>query len=124
MLQSAINIHPQNPMAKFKKANVLIALKQYQVTISASTLYSPQFQAALTELESLKEIAPKESSVYFTMGKIYKKLGQKDKVKHLSYAYEKALYHFNMALDLEAPPKDNPLIKTAISKLFAEPSTC
>lgn len=27
-----------------------------------------------------------------------------------------------MALDLEAPPKDNPLIKTAISKLFADPS--
>eukprot|EP00761_Pharyngomonas_kirbyi_P008218 gb/GECH01008229.1/.p1 GENE.gb/GECH01008229.1/~~gb/GECH01008229.1/.p1 ORF type:complete len:446 (+),score=101.94 gb/GECH01008229.1/:1-1338(+) len=92
MLENAINLHSQNPIARYKKASVLIRLRKYR--------------PALSELEQLKDIAPKEASVYFTMGKVYKLLGYKDK----------ALIHYNLALDLD----DNPFIKAAIDKLDAD----
>jgi tetratricopeptide (TPR) repeat protein len=96
MLDKALQIHPQNPMAKFRKANALIALDKHE--------------QALKELEELEQIAPKEASVHFTMGKISAKLGHKDR----------ALYHYNIALDLENPAHNSSSVKEAIAKLFEE----
>ncbi|KAL9645999.1 hypothetical protein ABK040_000439 [Willaertia magna] len=95
MFNHAIKIHPQNPMPKFKKANVLMSCQRYE--------------EALKELNELKQMVPKESQIYFTCGKIYTCLKQKDK----------ALYDFNIALDLEST-KENPLIKEAIAKIYEE----
>ncbi|DBA97960.1 TPA: Cell division cycle protein 27 [Trebouxia sp. C0006] len=92
-LQSAIDADPKNPLAKFEKAAVLMSQEQYQ--------------PALLELEALKEIAPNEASVWFQMGKIYKKLEQ----------HNDALRHFNTALDLKPSSSDSNLIKSAIEKI-------
>eukprot|EP00061_Rhincodon_typus_P012818 g38790.t1 len=64
-------------------------------------------QAALQELEELKQIVPKESLVYFLIGKVYKKLGQ----THL------ALMNFSWAMDLD-PKGANNQIKEAIDKRY------
>ncbi|XP_060704620.1 cell division cycle protein 27 homolog isoform X2 [Hemiscyllium ocellatum] len=63
--------------------------------------------AALQELEELKQIVPKESLVYFLIGKVYKKLGQ----THL------ALMNFSWAMDLD-PKGANNQIKEAIDKRY------
>ena len=55
----------------------------------------------------MQEIAPNEASVWFQMGKIYKKLEQHDE----------ALRHFNTALDLKPSSSDSNLIKSAIEKI-------
>lgn len=65
------------------------------------------FQSALQELEELKQIVPKESLVYFLIGKVYKKLGQ----THL------ALMNFSWAMDLD-PKGANNQIKEAIDKRY------
>ena len=36
------------------------------------------YEAALEELQSVRDYAPREASVYFIMGKIYKLLGRRD----------------------------------------------
>ncbi len=54
-----------------------------------------------------QDIAPKEASVWFQMGKIFKRLE----------ALDDALLHFNHALDLKPSSGDNALIKQAIEKL-------
>lgn len=94
MIQKALSLDPVNPMAKFKKAKILLSLNQLKL--------------AIEELESLSEIEPKESSIYSLLGDIYKKLDQK----------HKALLNYNMALDLENPQKENQLIKTQMLRLF------
>lgn len=55
----------------------------------------------------LQEIAPNEASVWFQMGKIFKKLEQ----------HNEALRHFNTALDLKPSSSDANLIKSAIEKI-------
>ena len=55
----------------------------------------------------LQEIAPNEASVWFQMGKIYKKLEQHDE----------ALRHYNTALDLKPSSSDSNMIKSAIEKI-------
>jgi len=91
MLEKADSLQPSNPLAKFQKANVHISLNQLHL--------------ALAELEKVKEFAPKEASVHFLIGKIWKKLNQPDK----------AMMGFITALDLD--PKDRNLVKAAIDKL-------
>lgn len=54
-------------------------------------------QLALTELEELKQIVPKESAVYYLIGKIHKKLGNVDS----------ALMHFSWASDLDPKGANN-----------------
>ena len=54
-LSGAISIDARNPLARFKKAEVLISQGEYT--------------DALSELTTLIEVAPKEGSVYFTLGK-------------------------------------------------------
>ncbi|KAH8963977.1 hypothetical protein BDL97_04G039700 [Sphagnum fallax] len=93
LLEQAIVADPKNPLPKYQKANVLMSEERYH--------------DALAELEQLKEVAPRESSVYFLMGKIYKRLDM----------LERAIYHFCIALDLKPSASDVNLIKTAIEKL-------
>jgi anaphase-promoting complex subunit 3 len=57
-----------------------------------------------------QDIAPREASVYFQMGRIYKKLKQVDK----------ALTHFCHAMDLKPTSTDQNLIKSAIEKLHVD----
>ena len=54
-----------------------------------------------------QDIAPREASVLFHMGKIYKRLGQLDQ----------ALTCFSYALDLQPPSADTNLIKAAIERV-------
>eukprot|EP00967_Tisochrysis_lutea_P143460 scaffold266498_cov30-Tisochrysis_lutea.AAC.3 len=56
MLKNAIAVDPRNPLARYQKAHVLIAMDEHE--------------AALAELLLLLEVAPKEGSVHFTLGKV------------------------------------------------------
>ena len=60
---------------------------------------------ALEELEKVRDVAPREASVHFAMGKVCKRLGLP----------ERAMRCFLTALDLD--PKDNNLIKAAMDRL-------
>ncbi len=62
-LQESIELDPKNPLARFEKANVLTSMEQYP--------------RALEELHALSQLSPGEPSVYFQMGKLYKKVGGK-----------------------------------------------
>jgi anaphase-promoting complex subunit 3 len=94
LLEQAIVADPKNPLPKYQKANVLMSEERYH--------------DALAELEQLKEVAPRESSVYFLMGKIYKRLDM----------LERAIYHFCIALDLKPSASDVNLIKVRVSMLL------
>jgi len=91
MLECATEIEPLNPQARFQRANVLRTMECYE--------------AALDELQSVRDSAPREASVHFLMGKICKQIGQR----------EQAMIHFTTALDLD--PKDANMIKLSIDKL-------
>lgn len=93
LLEQATVADPKNPLPKFQRANVLMSEGRYH--------------EALAELEELKELAPRESSVFFLMGRIYKRLDMP----------ERAIHHFCIALDLKPSATDVNLIKTAIEKL-------
>lgn len=56
----------------------------------------------------LQDIAPREASVHFQMGRLHKRLGDLDA----------ALACFNAALDLQPSTTDAGLIKAAIDKLL------
>eukprot|EP00933_Yihiella_yeosuensis_P042419 TRINITY_DN36995_c0_g1_i1.p1 TRINITY_DN36995_c0_g1~~TRINITY_DN36995_c0_g1_i1.p1 ORF type:complete len:757 (+),score=108.29 TRINITY_DN36995_c0_g1_i1:75-2345(+) len=84
---------PQNAMAYFQKALVLISLNRNE--------------EALEDLKKVRSLAPKEASVHFQLGKVYQKL-QIDR---------KALFHFNIAMDLNRDSKDYHTIKTEIERL-------
>ena len=79
----AIRRDPQNPLCKFHKASILFS--------------SDRHLEALKELEELKELVPRESLVYFLMGKVNKKLGN----THL------ALMNFSWAMDLDPKGANN-----------------
>ena len=83
-----------NPMTKYQKANVLVGLKQ--------------FENALKMLEEMNEQMPKEAPIHILIGKIYK----------FKKIYPKALYHFNIALDID--PKDSNMAKSLIEKLYSD----
>lgn len=87
MLEQSILADKKNPLPKYQKANVLMSEERYH--------------DALEVLEQLKEVAPRESSVFFLMGKIYKRLDLP----------EKAMYYFCIALDLKPSTADINLIK-------------
>lgn len=63
--------------------------------------------ARLCRCACVQDIAPREASVLFHMGKIYKKLDMLDE----------AMGCFANALDLQPPSADTNLIKSAIDKL-------
>lgn len=88
-LGAAISVSPKNPLCKFERASILHSSERYQ--------------EALEELTELKQIVPKESPVYFLIGKVHTKLGN----THL------ALMHFSWAMDLD-PKGANSQIKDAL----------
>jgi len=90
----AEKMDPNNPLNKYQKATVLISLNQ--------------LEEALHVLEELNVKVPREAPVHVLMGKIYKKMGNKDK----------ALAHYNMAMDLD--PKEANMIKSLIDRLDRE----
>ena len=93
LLQHAIDLDKRNPLAKYEKASVLLS--------------EERLEEALDELERLKEVAPREASVFFLIGRIHKKLG----------AADDAMTNFSTALDLKPASADVNLIKGAIEKL-------
>ncbi|KAK3210641.1 hypothetical protein Dsin_015347 [Dipteronia sinensis] len=93
MMEKAILADKKNPLPMYQKANILVSLQN--------------FDEALEVLEELKEYAPRESSVYALMGKIYKRCN----------IHEKAMLHFGLALDLKPSAADVASIKAAIEKL-------
>ena len=74
---AAINNDPKNPLCKFHRGSLYFNIGK--------------FTEALQELEELKDIVPKESLVYYLIGKVHKKLGNTDL----------ALMHFSWATDLD-----------------------
>lgn len=55
-LNAAVAMAPKNPLCKFEKATIMFACERYE--------------EALEELNDLKELVPKESPVYFLLGKV------------------------------------------------------
>ncbi|XP_068652292.1 cell division cycle protein 27 homolog B-like [Aristolochia californica] len=93
MMEKAILADKKNPLPMYQKGNILLSLEK--------------FDEALKVLEQLKEYVPRESSVWALMGKIYKRLGM----------YDKAMFHYGLALDLKPSAADVASIKSAIEKL-------
>ncbi|XP_054818755.1 cell division cycle protein 27 homolog B [Prosopis cineraria] len=93
IMERAILADKKNPVPMYQKANILMGLEK--------------FDEALEVLEELKEYAPRESSVYALMGKIYKRRNM----------HQKAMLHYGMALDLKPSATDAAAIKAAIEKL-------
>ncbi|CAL1539178.1 unnamed protein product [Lymnaea stagnalis] len=92
-LNTAIKADPKNPLCMFHRASILFA--------------NDRHKEALDELEALKQIIPRESLVYFLMGKVHKKLGN----THL------AMMNFSWAMDLD-PKGLNNQIKEAVDKRY------
>ncbi len=90
-LSEASRLDPGNPQARFQRATIY------------SALHRPQ-EAAL-ELEKVRDAAPREATVHFCLGKVYKRLGRLDD----------AMKCFLAAMDLD--PKDSQMIKSAMDKL-------
>lgn len=90
MMEKAIMADRKNPLPMYQKANILVNLESFDV--------------ALEVLEELKEYAPRESSVYALMGKIYKRRNMP----------EKAMLHYGLALDLKPSATDVATIKVIV----------
>lgn len=86
-MEKAILADKKNPLPIYQKANILVSLEN--------------LDEALEALEELKEFAPRESSIYALMGKIYKR----------SNMHDKAMLNFGLALDLKPPATDVATIK-------------
>ncbi|KAL8113227.1 hypothetical protein AgCh_020520 [Apium graveolens] len=93
MMENAISADKKNPLPMYQKANILASMGN--------------FHEALDVLEELKEYAPRESSVYALMGRLYK----------ICNMPGKAMHHFGLALDLKPSATDVATIKAAIEKL-------
>lgn len=94
-LDRAVAMDPTNPLCCFHRASVLFS--------------AGQLEKALEELEKLKNFVPKESLVYYLLGKVHNKLGN----QHL------ALMHFSWATDLD-PKGTSGHIKEAFDPARAE----
>ncbi|SMQ49350.1 unnamed protein product [Zymoseptoria tritici ST99CH_1A5] len=90
----ALELDPTSALARFKKARVLMHLKEYE--------------QALGELEVLRDQAPDEANVWFLLGKCYKGLSERGE----------ALRAFTTALNLDV--KAAPFIKEAMEALDEE----
>lgn len=90
-LSEASRLDPSNPQARFQRATIY------------SALHRPH-EAAM-ELEKVRDAAPREATVHFCLGKVYKRLGR----------LEDAMKCFLAAMDLD--PKESQMIKSAMDKL-------
>ncbi|XP_036145812.1 cell division cycle protein 27 homolog isoform X2 [Monomorium pharaonis] len=88
-LNTALINDPDNTLCKFHRASINFSIGRHM--------------EALREFEELKNIIPKESLIYYSIGKVHKKLGN----THL------ALMYFSWATDLD-PKGVNSQIKEAI----------
>lgn len=88
-MNAAIELDPANPLSKYQRASMYFQCGRHI--------------DALLELQKLKELVPKESIVYYIIGKIHKKLGNVDL----------ALMHFSWATELD-PKGTNTQIKDAL----------
>lgn len=61
--EAAEQLDPKRPLTKYQKVTVLMALNRHTESLEV--------------LQELKNLCPKEAPIYVTMGKIYKKLGDK-----------------------------------------------
>jgi anaphase-promoting complex subunit 3 len=89
LLNDALKIDSKNALCKFHKAGLLLHLERYQ--------------EALTELEELRQIAPKESLVYYLLSKVHRHL----KNFHYSYMY------MSWSMDLDPKGANNQLKENA-----------
>lgn len=89
---------PKNPLCKFHRSTTYFAVGR--------------LTEALKELEELKAVLPKESLVYYLIGKVHKKLGNTDL----------ALMHFSWATDLD-PKGANSQIKGAFDPSIGRNNT-
>lgn len=100
-LDKAIAIDQRNPLCKFHRASILFAHDKYKVGGLSKRTNTPEFllhtyihfdyilltvfQDALSELEELREIIPKESLVYFLFGKVRFIISHPDPVVNARY---------------------------------------
>ncbi|CAF1206605.1 unnamed protein product [Adineta ricciae] len=89
LLNDALIIDSKNALCKFHKAGLLLHLERYQ--------------EALAELEELRQIAPKESLVYYLLSKVHRHL----KNFHYSYMY------MSWSMDLDPKGANNQLKENA-----------
>eukprot|EP00041_Stephanoeca_diplocostata_P033431 m.1104985 g.1104985 ORF g.1104985 m.1104985 type:complete len:123 (+) comp24336_c0_seq17:133-501(+) len=87
-MDRALALDEKHPLVKYNRALVLVALDRDT--------------AALTELTELLVLVPKESSVYFLIGKVHHKLGNTDK----------AMMHISWGMDLDPKASKNALRDT------------
>ncbi|XP_037493552.1 cell division cycle protein 27 homolog B isoform X3 [Jatropha curcas] len=95
MMEKAIFADKKNPLPLYQKAKILMTLGN--------------FDKALEVLEELKEYAPRESSIYAMMGKVYEQFKM----------YDEAVLHFGIAMDLNPNAPDVATIKAAMENLLA-----
>jgi len=93
VLTKACEVDANNPQLHFQRAHVLIATEQYQ--------------EALEELETVRELAPREPPVYVLMGQLCQKLGRNSE----------ALLYYNVAIDLD--PKEAAGLKKSMEDIAA-----
>lgn len=93
VLSEAIVADKNNPLARFERAGVLAS--------------DGRLEEALSELQALHNLVPREASVLFHMGKVFKRLGRT----------QDALAAFSEALDLQPPSADTNVIKSAIDRV-------
>lgn len=79
----AVKTNPKSPLCKFHRGSIYFAMNRHA--------------EALKELEELQQIVPRESMVYYLIGKIHKKLGNTDL----------ALMYFSWATDLDPKGANN-----------------
>lgn len=91
--ETAANLDPANPVPRFERAKILVALKR--------------LPEARRQLESLRDLLPKEAEVYFELSRVAKKMGD----------IKTALRSITIALDIE--PKDRKY-KKALETLSSE----
>lgn len=90
-LTRALNVDPDNALCRFHRATIYSAIDKNK--------------EALAELDELKRLVPKESMVYFLIGKIHKKTGNT----------HTALMNFSWAMELD-PKGANNTIRDVIDK--------
>ena len=92
--EQAEELDSKRPLTKYQKVTVLMALNRHKESLEV--------------LQELKTLCPKEAPIYVTMGKIYRKLGDK----------KQALQAYTMALELDQ--KDTNRVKSLIEKLHSD----
>ncbi|UJR20937.1 hypothetical protein I4U23_024046 [Adineta vaga] len=95
LLNDALKIDSKNALCKFHKAGLLLHLERYH--------------EALAELEELRQIAPKESLVFYLLSKVHRHL----KNFHYSYMY------MSWSMDLDPKGANNQLKENA-DKLYSK----